>query len=436
MTTHPDRNHAPALGRAQHLSIHEPESFQLDNGIPVFLLPANEQEATRLDMIFDAGSSFQSQKLQAQAVNKLLKEGTKNRSSYEITKTLDFYGAYLEPFSGKDKAGMTLFGLEKYFDKLLPLMNEIINEAVFPEKEVQLFAARKKQQFSIHYQKVRYRASMEYNELIFGKNTAYGQKLIETDFDLLSQELLVNFYRKHYQPRTACFLLGGKTSPELFRLLNEHLGKTENKASEGPTLPDTFLKQEDVYHRYITKENALQSALRIGNTTINRSHPDYPKLYLLNTLLGGYFGSRLMSSLREDKGYTYGIYSTIENFKHGDSFTIVTEVNAEYTTDALREIEHQTDLLCQKKVSEAELATVKSYLQGAFLRYFDGPFALADQFLKSHSLGLEFTHYKDMMDRIIEITPNEIRDAAGKYLDFKKQKVLVAGKVDELDENL
>ncbi|MBN2616078.1 MAG: insulinase family protein [Bacteroidales bacterium] len=432
MTTYPDRNHAPALGHAQILNIQEPESFTLDNGIPVFLLPANQQEATRLDIVFDAGSSFQTQKLQASAVNKLLKEGTRNKSSYEITKTLDFYGAYLEPFSGKDKAGITLFGLYKYFDKLLPLIFEIISEAVFPEEEVRLYAERKKQQFTIQYQKVRYRASMEYNELIFGKNTAYGQKLEENDFDILCRDLLVDFYQLHYQPHNTYFLLGGKTSPELFKQLNDTLGKIPGNGQPFLSEPKVYWTQDEEQYRYVTKENALQSALRIGNITLERSHPDYPKLYLLNTILGGYFGSRLMSSLREDKGYTYGVYSSIENFKHGNSLTIATEVNAEHTVAALIEIEHQVELLSQHKIPDRELETVKNYLQGSFLRYFDGPFSLADQFLKSHSLGLNFVHYKEMLEQVMDLTTGELLDAARKYMDFKKMKVLVAGKTDEL----
>lgn len=432
MSQYPERNQAPSLGSAQTLSIQEPESFTLDNGIPVYLLPANQQEATRLDIVFDAGTSFQTQKLQASAVNKLLKEGTRNKSSFEITKTLDFYGAYLESFSGKDKAGITLFGLNKYFNKLLPLLHEIISEAVFPEEEVRLYAERKKQQFSIQYQKVRYRASMEYNELVFGKDTAYGQKLEENDFDILSRDLLVDFYHKHYQPHGAYFLLGGKTSPELFKQLNETLGKLPNNHQQDFSNPEVFWKDNEERHRYVTKENALQSALRIGNITLERSHPDYPKLYLLNTILGGYFGSRLMSSLREDKGYTYGVYSSIENFKHGNSLTIATEVNAEHTVAALSEIQYQIDLLCQKKIQDSELDTVKNYLQGSFLRYFDGPFSLADQFLKSHSLGLNFGHYKEILEKVMHLTPNELIEAAGKYLDFSKMKVLVAGKTEEL----
>ncbi|MBN2638673.1 MAG: insulinase family protein [Bacteroidales bacterium] len=432
MSTYPNRNQAPGLGSTQTLNIREPESFKLDNSIPVYLLPANQQEATRLDIVFDAGTAYQSQKLQAGAVNKLLKEGTKTKTSYEITKTLDFYGAYLEPFSGKDKAGITLFGLHKYFDKLLPLLHEIISEAVFPEEEVRLFAERKKQEFSIQFQKVRYRASLEFNEMLFGSNTAYGQKLKETDFDVLNRDLIVEFYEKHYQPAGAYFLLGGKTSSELFIQLNDTLGKLPNGQKKTFSEPDIFWKEDNELQRYITKENALQSALRIGNVTLERSHPDYPKLYLLNTILGGYFGSRLMSSLREDKGYTYGIYSSVQNFKHGNSFTIATEVNAEHTVAALKEIEKQTNLLRTKKVSEDELRTVKNYLQGSFLRYFDGPFSLADQFLKSQSLGLHFEHYKEMLEKLMQLTPEEILESAGKYLDFKKMKVLVAGKTDGL----
>lgn len=433
MSAYLNRNIAPKLGEPQKLNITEPEFFTLDNGIPVYLLPANQQEATRLDIVFDAGSAYQSQKLQAGATNKLLKEGTKNKTSFEITQTLDFYGAYLDSFSGKDKAGLTLFGLHKYFDKLIPLFHEIISEAVFPEEEVRLFSERKKQEFIIEYHKVRFIASMEFNELVFGTNTPYGQKLEMKDFDILNRDLIVSFYKKYYRPTGSYLLLGGKITPELLKQLNETIGKIPNKNENLFSEPHFFWKDENEQHRYITKENALQSALRIGNVTLERSHPDYPSLYLLNVILGGYFGSRLMSSIREEKGYTYGIYSSIQNFKHGNLFSIATEVNAQHTLAAIKEIENLMNILCSEKVSKEELQTVKNYLQGSFLRHFDGPFSLADQFLKSRSLGLPFIHYKQLLDKVMQITPQELLNATEKYLDFKKMKILVAGKTDELN---
>ena len=429
----PNRLNAPKLGKPLTLNISEPEKITLSNGMQVFLVPDKEQEVTRLDVVFDAGNALQSQKLQANAVNKLLSEGTQNHTAIEIAGMLDFYGAYLDPFINKDKAGLTLFALTKYYDILLPLMAEILTKASFRKNEIDLYEARKKQDFLVNIQKVSYRASVEFNKLMFGENSPYGQTLNEDDFGKLKQEQVLDFYEKYYPPQKAYLVLSGKVTDDLLNLLKRFLGNLWRKEETTPEMKDSYTEAVSQKTRFFEKENALQSALRIGTTTINRRHPDYPKLSLLNTVLGGYFGSRLMSSLREDKGYTYGVSSFIQNFRHADYFAIATEINADHTAAAINEIKFQMESLSQKKVHQDELTVVKNYIYGSYLRHFDGPFSLAERFLKSLELGLEFDIYKKELDEMMKITPDVLLETARKYLNFDRMKILVVGKTEGLE---
>jgi predicted Zn-dependent peptidase len=431
---HPNRLNAPDLGKPLSLSIKAPEKVMLSNGVPVYLIRDEEQEVTRLDVVFEAGNALQDRKLQANAVNKLISEGTQNHTALEIAGIIDFYGAYLDPFISKDKAGLTLIALTKYYDKLLSLMAEILTKASFQKNEITLYEERKKQNFLVNIQKVSYRASLEFNKLIFGENSPYGQVLREDDFGKLQQEQVLDFYEKYYRPQNAYLMLSGKITDELLKKLEVVLGDLWRKDDRSVALKDNYTKTVSQKVNFLEKENALQSALRIGTTTLNRHHPDYPKLNLLNTVFGGYFGSRLMSSLREDKGYTYGVNSFIQNFKHANYMAVATEVNANHTAAAIREIKHQMELLSQEPVSQEELTVVKNYVYGSYLRYFDGPFSLADRFMKSLELDMEFGIYKKELDEMMQITPEELQKTARKYLNFDKMKILVVGKTEGLGE--
>lgn len=431
---YPNRMNAPELGKPLSLSIKAPEKMVLGNGVPVYLIRDEEQEVTRLDVVFNAGNALQDQKLQANAVNKLISEGTQNHTALEIAGIIDFYGAYLDPFISKDKAGITLIALTKYYDKLLSLLAEILTKASFQENEIALYEERKKQNFLVNIQKVSYRASLEFNKLMFGENSPYGQVLSESDFGKLQQEHVLDFYEKYYRPQNAYLVISGKITKELLEKLQVVLGDLWKKEDRTVALKNNFTEPVSRNFNFLEKENALQSALRIGITTLNRHHPDYPKLSLLNTVFGGYFGSRLMSSLREDKGYTYGVNSFIQNYRHANYLAIATEVNADHTASAIREIKHQMEILSQETLSREELTVVKNYVYGSYLRYFDGPFSLADRFMKSLELDMEFSIYKKELDEMMQITPEELLGIARKYLNFENMKILVVGKINGLEE--
>ncbi len=428
---HPNRMTMPKPADFEMLNITMPEKIIMDNGIPAYLIPDESQEVTRLDVVFNAGTSFQDEKLQASAVNDLLGEGTQQYSSYQIAEILDFHGAYADYFLTKDTAGITLFGLTKYYDRLLPLMGKLITEAAFPEDELAIYNDRKRQEYLVNIQKVSFRASLAFNKLLFGEKSAYGQVLEADDFGKLTRESLLDFY--HHRYRDFYIILSGKVNKPLLQNLNRVMGAipqishlTETTRNRDFVLPEA--KQE----LFIKKEKALQSALRTGSLSISRRHPDYPGLNLLNTVLGGYFGSRLMSSVREEKGYTYGIFSILQNFRHASLLTVATEVNARHTSAALKEIKSQMRRLCEEKIGESEMHTVKNYVYGSYLRNFDGAFQLAERFRKSTELEIPFSFYKESLEQMMQLTPDDLLALAGKYLNPDKMKTLVVGDISGL----
>ncbi len=426
---HLDRTVMPQPAGFETLHIAMPEKITLDNGVKVYLIPDENQEVTRLDIVFNAGTSFQDKKLQASAVNDLLAEGTSRHSSYQIAEILDFHGAYTDYFLTKDTAGITLYSLTKYYDRLLPLMGELITDALFPEEEFNIYTDRKRQEYQVNSQKVNFLASRAFNKLVFGEKSAYGQVLEADDFGKLTRQNLLDFYHKRYADFYV--ILSGKTDKTVLQNLNRILGTVPQQKQKPDALNRDFILPEEQQELFIEKENALQSALRIGTLSIPRLHPDFPGLSLLNTVLGGYFGSRLMSSVREEKGYTYGIFSVLQSHRHASMFAVATEVNARHTAAALEEIKFQMHQLCEDKIGDVELQTVKNYLYGTYLRNFDGTFQLAERFRKSTELEVPFSFYKKSLEQMMQLTSDDLLPLAGKYLNPDKMKTLVAGNVSE-----
>jgi len=428
-TTHiPDRTQMPPLGQVSALTLTEPEVITLSNNMELNVIKAGTEEITRIDVVFEAGSSYQKKRLVAGGTNNLLKEGTSSKNSATIAGILDYYGAYLHNQINKDTASVTLYSLSKHLDHLLPLLGELISDSVFPEQELAIYLERQKQEFLVNVEKVRYMASLEFNKMIFGENTAYGQVISIADFNKITREDVIEFYHHYYCPEKAYIIISGNVNAKIIALTEEHLGTLAS--AKKATVQQDILFSENYYQKekFLERNGALQSALRVGKQIVNKTDPDFPAIQLLNTVLGGYFGSRLMSNLREDKGYTYGISSYIQAYKHATYFTVATEVNADFTEAAMNEICKEIDLLRKDRVGDEELQLVKNYLFGNFLKSFDGPLALAERFRAAKDSGLDFNYYTQSLNNMMQLSSEELLKTARQYFNSESLLHLVVGR--------
>lgn len=425
-----DRTTRPSYGKPIQLLVSEPELTVLDNGIEAYCINAGDEAVCRLDIIIKAGSAYQDKKLVASSAGKLLKEGTKHLSSAEIAEKIDSRGAYLDVSVTKDSAVITLYALNKYLNEILPLVGAILAEAAFPQEELNIHIERQRQEFLTNYEKVRYRATLEFNKMVFGEHSAYGKHLAIEDFSKLERKDIIDFYHRNYVPQNTYIIISGKINDEIISLTNKHLGNGWSNNGSLQIKDRKFTEKVSAGKKLINKEGALQSAIRLGRPMIGKTHPDYNAFILLNTVLGGYFGSRLMSNLREDKGYTYGVTSFVANYIKAGYFSVATEVNANHTRAALDEIFKEMQKLREQKIGDEELLLVKNYIYGTFLRNFDGPFALAERFRSVKDFDLNFDFYKKSLDEMLKIDAEKLIETAGKYFNPDEMIHLVVGKLD------
>lgn len=405
----------------------EPTFFNLENGIPVYAIDAGTEDLIKLDLIFNAGSFYQSQPLLASLTNRCLQEGTPNYKAKAIAETVDFYGAHLRHATDKDDARLTLYCLGRHFEKLLPLVKEVALQAVFPAEEVNTIIDKSRQEYLVNMEKVKYVARMHFNGLIFGEKHPYATPLQEQDFEKLSPWLLSDFHKKHYAHLDFKIIVSGKLPGDIEDKINRHFGQHVVGDDYLEVAVPEPLKSENPKH-IIHKENSLQSAIRVGKVLFTKRHPEYLKMKVVNTVLGGYFGSRLMTNIREDKGYTYGIGSMLTSMQHTGYFGIASEVGSDVREKALVEIFSEIEKLRADLVPEEELKLVKNYLLGTFLRSADGPFALSELVKSATDYNFGMDYYARFLETVKSITAKEIRDLAVKYLDPKSMTTLVVGK--------
>ncbi|HEY4799670.1 MAG TPA: pitrilysin family protein [Bacteroidia bacterium] len=421
-----NRTQTPAINEIKKAEIIRASEFRLKNNIPVYYINAGTQDLVRIEILFPAGMWQQTAPLVGSAASAMLNEGTSKLSSKLIAEAVDYYGAFLHTEITHDFASVSIHSLNKHLPNVLPVVEEIISNSIFPKDEWSIYVQNKKQSFIVNNKKVSFVSRKKFAELLFGNNHPYGHNVTEADFDKLKREEAFDFYKRNYTSKDTIIIASGRVTDATLKLLEKHFGGMNGSALVKDQQAVKSTAQPGVH--YVEKKDALQSSIRMGKMLFTKDHPDYPSMLVVNTIFGGYFGSRLMSNIREDKGYTYGIGSAIVSFSKAGYFTLSTEVAAEVTNNAIKEIYFELDKLQNEKISESELALVRNYMLGTFLRSIDGPFALADRFKGIYFCGLGYEYYERYVEAIRTITAEKIMDLAGRHLKKEEMIELVVGK--------
>lgn len=412
-----------AIGKPDILT---PNTLFLDNQLPVYLLHTGTQEVTRIDFIFDAGLWSEQKALQAALCNAMLQEGSTLYSGAKIAEIFDSCGAYIQCFVDHHSATVSLISLNKHLPDLLPVTEDLIKHAVFSEHELNTLVKRRKQRFFLENEKVKVLCQKKFSEMLFGASHPYSQTVTAADYDLISRDDLYYFYSKRYNSGNCRILVSGKFDDNFPDLLNRHFGGDE-WGGEKTELFNYNIQSSIKKEHQVTKKEAVQSAIRIGRLMVQKDHADYLGLQVLVTVLGGYFSSRLMANIREEKGYTYGINSLLIGSQDTGYLLIATETDKSYVKDTIKEVFLELKRLREEAISDDELNRVRQYLLGEFIRDFDGPFAQAQSFRAVADFGLDNRFYEKYYETLNTINTSRLQDLAQQYFVEADFFTVVAG---------
>lgn len=426
-----DRSVAPPIKDATefNLQLKPYEKMTLDNGVIVYAINAGVEDVLQLELIFYAGNSFEKQNGVAAAVSSLLKNGTTKKTAFEINEHFEYYGSYCNRAAYNETATVSLHTLNKHLPNLLPVMQEMITDASFPEDELETYKKISKQRLMVNLKKSDFVASRMIDAKLYGEDHPYGKFTKAEDVDALNTAVLKEFYQQYYVNGQVVIFAAGKLPADLFEQLNKNFGGLSIQPSTFNFQPSIFNNQQSTKEKQhlVNDPDGVQAAIRIARNFPNRHHPDFMKVMVLNSLFGGFFGSRLMSNIREDKGYTYGIHSFLQNHIEQSAWLISTEAGKDVAAATVEEVYKEMMLLQEELVDEEELMLVKNYMMGSILGDLDGPFQIIGRWKNLILNNLDDAYFYRSIETIRNITAEELMELAKKYLvpaDFHELVVI------------
>ncbi len=416
-----NRKLAPELQTVHSIEFVKPRIFDISETSKLFFMKDVADETSRVDLYFNAGSTKGSIGI-ASMVNGLLLSGTKDKSSTQISNELDALGAFYESNVGHENAILTIYALRENMLPILHVLKDAINNLAFQEQEVEELISDRKQKFFVNMEKVSFLAQRSFQQRMFD-GSSYSRIMQVEDYDTISVPEMKTFFKENYLNGLTKVVVVGNFDQDQ---VDEIIDLTGSWSCDSLIEFEKSINNTPGVH-HTEKSGALQTAIRVGRILFNKTHQDFVDFQVLNTILGDYFGSRLMSNIREDKGYTYGIGSMLAELHETGYFLIATEVGKDVKDATLNEIKHEIERLRTELVDHHELELVKNYLLGQLLKSADGPFSLIDLYMGLEAFNLDMDFYNKSIEAIQQITPERIRELATKYLIWEEMTIVSAG---------
>lgn len=421
-----DRTISPAFQTIAAINIPPVQVITLSNGIPLYVVNVGEQPVIKIEFSFEAGSWQEPQNSVSLFTSKMISEGTSKHSSAEISEYFDKFGSFIESGQGLDRANFVVYGLKKHLPFLLPMVQELLNDALFPEKELDTYKNIQQQTLQVNSEKTAFIANKTFRKKVFGDIHPYGNSMTEEAIEGINQGVLIDFYQNYWQGKPHRIYLSGNVGEDEIKQIEQYFGSSiispsaSNKIFTNTVLP----KGENIL---IDKVGAMQSSIRMGKQLMTRKHPDFFTMLLLNEVLGGYFGSRLMKNIREEKGLTYGISSNLALFGQAGYFVIGTDVKREFTQQTIDEIHKEIKILQTELITGDELEVVKNYMVGSFAGSLNTPFDITDRYKVIFSENLPLDFYNNYIPNVQQISDVMLLEAANKYLAVDSLFEIVVG---------
>ena len=401
----------------------------LSNGVPMFVLKGCNKGIIRLELLFKGGYAIQDKPLQATFTNRMLREGGADMASDEISRKLDYYGAWIESYSSQKCNHLVLYCLCKHFIPLLALLEKIVKEPLFPEHNLDVVRRSGKAHFEVNSKKVDVLAQRYFENALWGENHPLGHIVEAVDYDNITRDDLVNYHKRIYNSQNlSIFISGDVNEPEISAVENIF---GHNTWGENCYNGDIHIKEPSskLGRCNIRLEGTVQSAVKIGFMAMDVSDPDFHKFRFLTVLLGGYFGSRLMSNIREENGYTYHISAEVDAYGKRNAFMISSETANEYVDLCIKEIYKELERLCNEPIPESEVEHVRNYILGEMCRECEGVTAKSEVFVNAWLSGESFASVNDYLEVVKSVTASELSMVAKRYLNSSNMIEIVVGNI-------
>lgn len=416
----------PQIKKMEYFSLALPNSVVLDNGVVLHLIDGGAQDVMRIDLLFRGGYGVQTQPLQAMFTNRMLREGTQDYSATEISRRLDYYGAWTDVYSSQGCNHLTMYMMCKCAKPLLELLESMVKRPLFRKSALSTLRSSAKSFYKVNSRKVDIVAQRHFENMIWGNSHPLGHIVCAEDYDAITSDVLAQYYNSVYGSSQLEIFLCGKIDKQIVDYVAASFGG-DSWGAPALTLCKPDAPVSECVTRKVTLDGVMQSGVKIGFMAMDANDPDFLKFRFLTVLLGGYFGSRLMSNIREEKGYTYHIEAELDAYGERNAFMISSETANDTVQPLIKEVYNEIDLLRNEPVSAEELELVRNYILGELCREYEGVFPKSEVFINAWLSGEKFSVVNDYLDVVRSITAEEIQRLAQKYLVPQSMVEVIAG---------
>lgn len=425
-----DRSKAPEPGPAPRIELGDYQSFDLKNGLKVIVVEDHTLPVVTFRLFLDYTPFLEGDASYASMAGSLLRMGTTNRSKQELDEEIDFIGATLNTSS----RGITASGLKKHMDPLLDVMTDILYHPVFPQEELDKLKKQTISGLSTIQDNPQAMVANVSQVLLYGKDHPYGEIQTEEIVENTSRDLCVDFYNTYFKPNIAYLVVVGDLKlKDVKKIAKERFGQWE--AGEVPA--HSYSKPpENAETRVaiIPRSGAVQSYVDVCYTLdLKPGTADIIPVNLMSQIFGGgLFSARLMQNLREDKAFTYGAIGGVSSDPLVGSFSASAQVRNSVTDSTVQEIFYEMNRLRDEPISAEELQMVKNYITGSFSRSLESPQTIANFALSTFRYHLPEDYYATYLQKVEQVSREDVQEAAKKYLHPEKAFVVISGDAREI----
>ena len=404
-----------------------PVEVAMPNGVPLYVLKGCNKEIVRLELLFKGGYAIQDKPLQATFTNRMLREGAGGMSSDEISRKLDYYGAWIECYSSQKCNHIVLYCLSKHFNPLLNMLESLVKEPCFPEANLDIVRRNGKAHFDVNSRKVDVLAQRHFENALWGEEHPLGHIVETADYDNITRDDLVDYHKKVYNSNNLAIFVSGDIKDVEISSVKNVFGCGEWGCIKQQDSIFVANPSSRTGRTAVRVEGAVQSAVKVGFMAMDVANPDFHKFRFLTVLLGGYFGSRLMSNIREENGYTYHISAEVDAYGKRNAFMISSETANEYVELCIKEIYKEINRLRNEPISEGEVEHVRNYILGEMCRECEGLTAKSEVFVNAWLSGESFAAVNDYLEVVKCVTASELNRVAKEYLNPQEMIEIVVG---------
>ena len=401
----------------------------MPNGVPLYRLDGNGKGVVRFDMLLKGGYAVQDKPLQAMFVNRMLREGAEGLSAEQISCKLDYYGAWIDMYSSQGCNHITLYTMSKHFLPLLEVLEAMVKHPLFPQENLDTVKRNNKSYYMVNSRKVDVVSQRYFENSLWGEGHPMAHVVEPTDYDSITRDDLFAYHGRYYNSGNCTLFLTGDADAGIADAVARAFGNSEWGSGSALATIDVPVNETNFSLRHIDVCDSMQSAVKIGFMSLQSSHPDFFKFRFLSVLLGGYFGSRLMSNVREENGYTYHIAAELDAYGSRNAFMISTECDYEYVTPLMKEVYKEIARLSEEPIPGEEVELVRNYILGELTREYEGLFAKAEVFINAMLSGESMDSVNDYLHVVRTVTAAELEDVARRYLKRDRMIEIVAGRV-------